>query len=144
MKIYILFCFSIVFVMILANMELSFSITVPEKTILKLHNFNDHRFDGGQPIVFVGKLTSEAGERIPSAKILIKSDGPCPEDGIIASGFTDKYGRFWIHILTKIWDESDNMIKVHAEFEGNEKSEASISDERIIVIYPSHAERCVN
>ena len=115
-----------------------------ERTILKLNDFRDFRFDGGQPIVFVGKLTSETGERIPSAKILIKSDAPCPKDGILASGFTDKYGKFWIYTITKTWNESDNVIKVHAEFEGNEKFEASISDKKSIVIYPSHGERCVN
>ena len=116
-----------------------------EATILKLPSFRDgHRFEGGNPIVFVGKLTSEADERVPFAKILIKSDALCPKDGIIASGFTDKQGRFWIYTIAKIWDESDNLIKVHAEFEGNEKFEASISNERIIVINPSHGERCEN
>ena len=129
--------------MILVNMELSFSITVPEKTILKLHNFNDHRFDGGQPIVFVGKLTTESGERIPDARILVKSDGPCPKDHIIASGNTDKHGRFWIYTLTKIWDESDNMIWVHAEFTGDENFSPSISNGQVVVVYPSHAEKCI-
>jgi len=143
MNLLIFFCF-VVISMSLLNFESSFSNLQTESTVLKLHDFTFHQFNGGQPIVFVGKLTSEAGERIPFAKILIKSDAPCPEDGIIASGFTDKHGRFWIYTITKIWDESDNLIKVHAGFEGNENFESSISDERIIVIYPSHAERCVN
>jgi len=137
------FCFTVAVVSFL-NFESAFSSFQSERTIIKLYDFRGHEFDGDQPVVFVGKLTTEAGERIKSAEILIKSDGPCPKDGIIASGFTDTYGRFWIYTITKIWDESDNMIKVRAAFLGNEKFSSSISDNQILVVYPSHAEKCEN
>jgi hypothetical protein len=116
-----------------------------EKTMLKLHDFSDTRFNGGQPIVFVGKLETWDGKPIPNAKILIKSnDTPCPNDGIIATGLTDKKGRFWIYTLTKIWDEVDNLIIVHAEFEGDENYSSSVSRNQVVVVYPSHAEKCVS
>jgi len=137
------FCFTVAIVSFL-NFEFAFSSLQHEGTILKLYDFRGYEFNGGQPVVFVGKLTTEAGERIESAEILIKSDSLCPKDGIIASGFTDKTGRFWIYTITKIWDESDNMIKVRAIFLGNEKFSPSISDNQILVVYPSHAEKCEN
>jgi len=143
MRLLSIFCLTVV-IMIFLNFELAFSSLQAERTILKIYDFRGHEFNGGQPVVFVGKLTTEAGERIKSAEILIKSDGPCPKDGIIASGFTDTNGRFWIYTITKIWDESDNMIKVRAVFLGNEKFSPSISDSQILVVYPSHAEKCEN
>jgi hypothetical protein len=113
-----------------------------EKTNLKLHDFRSHRFNGGQPIVFVGNLLSESGERVANAQILIKNDGSCPADNIIAQGTTDKDGRFWITTIAKVWNAKSNMIKVHAAFLGNEMFLPSISKEQIIVVYPSHAELC--
>ena len=62
---------------------------------------------------------------------------------IIAEGLTDKHGLFRIYTITKIWDESDNMIKIHAEFEGNENYLPSDSREYSIVVYPLHAEKCI-
>ncbi len=116
-----------------------------EKTVLKLHDFSDTKFNGGQPIVFVGKLETADGNPIPNVEIVIKSDdAPCPSDGIIAKGLTDKKGRFWIYTLTKIWDETDNMITVHAVFKGDEDYSTSISRNQIVVVYPSHAEKCVS
>ena len=76
--------------------------TEGQKTNIKLHQFYDHRFNGGQPIVFVGNLFSESGHRIPNAQILIKNDAPCPVDGVIAKGFTDKNGRFWINTIAMV------------------------------------------
>jgi len=90
-----------------------------EKTVLAFLKFETSSFDGGQPIVFSGKLTTEDGTRIPDSEILIKSDGPCPSDGIIAKGTTDKYGKFWIYTMPKKWDPTDNLIKIHAEFLGD-------------------------
>ncbi|MGI9567690.1 MAG: hypothetical protein ACR2LL_11845 [Nitrosopumilus sp.] len=115
-----------------------------EKTVLYLHKWEYATFNGGQSIVFEGKLTTESGERIPHAKIIIKNDGPCPENRIIAEGITDKKGHFWISIITKVWDESDNLIKVHAEFEGNDNFLPSVSDEHLVVIYQVNAEKCIN
>lgn len=116
-----------------------------EKTVLKLHDFSDIRFNGGQPIVFVGKLETFDGKPISNAEIIIKSNNtPCPDDGIITKGQTDKKGRFWIYTLTQIWDETDNMITVHAVFEGDESYSSSVSHDQIVVVYPSHAKKCVS
>lgn len=115
-----------------------------EETVLKLHDFSDTKFNGGQPIVFVGKLETAYGKPIANAEIIIKSDdAPCPSDGIVAKGLTDKKGRFWIYTLTKIWDETDNMITVNAIFNGDENYSPSISQGQIVVVYPLNAERCV-
>jgi len=119
-------------------------LTQGEKTILKLTTPNSLQYNGGQPIVFSGTLWTEEGERVGKVEIVIKTDGPCPTDGIITKGFTDKYGKFWIQETTKIWDESDNMITVHAEFNGNDKFLPSISNTKPVVVSPSHAEKCVN
>ena len=135
---------SIVVMLIFVNTELVFSSDGSEKTVLKFVRFEHRSFNGGGPIVFEGKLTSESGKPIKDAEILIKNDGPCPDDRVIASGMTDTHGRFWILTIAKIWDESDNLTWVHAEFSGTEKFSPSISDAQIIVVYPSHGEKCVN
>jgi len=114
-----------------------------QKTILKLHDITHPTFNGGQPIVFVGKLTDEFNNPIAKAQILIKNEGPCPENHIIGNGETDKKGRFWILTIAKIWDESDNIISVHAEFAGNENYYSSSSYTQPLVVYPSHGEKCV-
>ena len=116
----------------------------PEKTILKLHDMGTVSHNGGQPIVFSGRLDTTSGEAVSDAEILIKSDGGCPDDGIIANGTTDKNGRYWILTLTKIWDPSDNLIKIHAEFLGDEQFYPSKSQIEVVVVYPSHAEKCVS
>ncbi len=114
-----------------------------EKTVLKIHQFRELKFSGGDPVVFSGKLTTESGQAVPDAKILIKNEGPCPDDGIIGDGITDKHGNFWILILTKVWDES-NTVKAHAEFDGNYEYLPSISSIQGFVVYPSHGEKCMN
>jgi hypothetical protein len=113
-----------------------------EKTILKLHDRKAILHNGGQPIVFSGRLDTKSGEPISDAEILIKSDGPCPDDGIIAKGTTDKYGKYSIRTLTKIWDPSDNSIKIHAEFLGDERLFPSKSQIEVVVVFQSHAEKC--
>ena len=114
-----------------------------QNTKLVLHDFGlGSSWNAGEPIVFRGKLTANSSERIGNADILIKSDGPCPEDGTIAKGITNKHGKFSIFIIAKIWDESDNLIKVHAEFLGNDEFEPSKSRARSIVVYPTPGEKC--
>lgn len=125
------------------NVEPSLS-QEPIKTILTLNEFKTSTFNGGQPIVFEGKLTTPSGDRVPYAKILIKNDGPCPANHVIAEGITDKHGRFWIYTITNVWDGSDNLIKVHAEFEGNEKFLPSMSEKHIVIVYPVKADACEN
>ena len=75
----------------------------------------------------------------------IKNDGPCPEDHFIANGTTNNYGRYWIKTTSKIWDEKDNMIRIHAEFNGNEKYLPSKSiDQNIVVLPTSSTKKCLN
>lgn len=113
-----------------------------EKTSLSFFDFKTSRFDGGQPIVFSGKLLKEDGTRISNSEILVKSDNSCTPDGIIAKGMTDKYGKFWIYTMPKKWDPKDNLIKIHAEFLGSDKLVPSKSQEKVVVIFFSHAEEC--
>jgi len=107
-----------------------------EKTKLRLNDVKSTRFNGGMPIVFSGNLSTES-EFIPNAEILIIGDGPCPANGIISKGLTGKFGRYDISTEAMIWDPSDNMIKIHAEYLGNEIYLPSSSQEEVIVVYPT-------
>ena len=144
MKNYILAGFAILLVILFVNIESIFS-QEGIGTNLTLIQMKP-TFNGGQPIVFIGKLTGQGGHGIANAEIQIKSDGPCPADGVIASGFTDKNGRYRIYSITKVWDASDNFIRVQAHFAGNENYSPTISERsQIIVVYPnSTTEKCVN
>ncbi len=135
---------TILTVMLFALPEISYSISETE-TNVKLYQIKSPRFNGGQPIVFDGKLTTVDGKIIPNAEIVITSDGPCPVDGVIAIGVTDKHGRFRIYTLTQVWDPSDNLITAHAKFLGDETYSPSKSHGQPIVVYPTaNTERCVN
>ena len=115
-----------------------------EHTRLTLSTPRSHLYNGGDPIVFAGTLWGSSSGRIPNAEIIIKNDGPCPEDHIIAKGITDQKGKYKIYESAKVWDASDNQIIVHAEFAGNEKFFPSISKTRNVIVYPSHGEKCEN
>jgi len=114
-----------------------------EKTKLRLSDITTSTFNGGYPIVFSGNLSIESGEFIPNAEILIIGDGPCPSDGIITKGQTDNRGRYRMVIETMIWDPTDNMIKIHAEFLGDEFYAPSSTQDEVIVVYPNKdTKRC--
>jgi len=114
-----------------------------EKTKLRLNDITSSSFNGGQPIVFSGNLFTESGKIIADAEILIVGDGPCPSDGIIAKGLTDKRGRYHIMVETMIWDPTDNMIKAHAEYLGDEFYSPSSTQDEVIVVYPNKdTKRC--
>jgi len=115
-----------------------------QPTRLTLSTPRSHLYNGGDPIVFAGTLWGSFSGRIPNAEIIIKNDGPCPEDHIIAKGITDQKGKYKIFKIAKVWDASDNQIIVHAEFAGNEKFLPSISKTRNVIVYPSHGEKCEN
>ena len=115
-----------------------------ELSKIRLHNMRSALVDGGQPIVFVGKLTNNSGEPIHNATVSIKNDQNCPDDQIVGTGITDKTGRFNVYTISKIWNEKDNLVRFHAEFNGDEKYFASSSNDIIYVIYPSHAQKCEN
>jgi len=108
-----------------------------EKTKLRLSDITTSSFNGGDPIVFSGNLFTESGKIISGAEILIIGDGPCPTDGIIAKGLTDKRGRYRIMVETMIWDPTDNLIKIHAEYLGDEFYVPSYSQDEVIVVYPN-------
>jgi len=107
-----------------------------EKTKLRLNDIPTSIFNGGMTIVFSGNL-STGSEFIPNAEILIVGDGPCPANGIISKGLTSKFGRYHIFTETMIWDPFDNMIKIHAEYLGNEIYLPSSSQIELIVVYPT-------
>ena len=114
-----------------------------EKTKLRFNDITTSSFNGGATIGLSGNLSTESGEFIPNAEILIIGDGPCPSDGIIEKGLTDKRGRYRIYIETMIWDPTDNMIKIHAEYFGDEFYEPSYSQDEVIVVYPNKdTKRC--
>ncbi|MDH3677681.1 MAG: hypothetical protein OEQ12_05190 [Nitrosopumilus sp.] len=113
-----------------------------EKSILTIVKLRQPRFNEGQPIVFEGKLTDQLGNQIPNAPILIKSDGPCPSNHIIAQGITDKNGRYKIFTKALLWDESDGLITIFAEFPGNVTFEQSVSDSQLVVVYSVKGEKC--
>ena len=144
MKNYILAGFAILIVILFVNIESIFSQEGIGTNLILIQM--KPTFNGGQPIVFIGKLTGQGGHGIANAEIQIKSDGPCPADGVIASGFTDKNGRYRIYSITKVWDASDNFIRVQAHFAGNEIYSPTISERsQIIIVYPtSTTEKCVN
>lgn len=128
---------------LILNVSTSFSEeTEPSK--IKLHKMRSSIIDGGQPLVFVGKFTTDSGKPIYNATIIIKNDQNCPDDQIIGQGITDKGGKFSVYTMPKIWNEKDNRVTFHAEFNGDEKYSASVSENRMYVIYPEHAQKCEN
>ena len=128
---------------LILNVSTSFSEeTEPSK--IKLHKMRSSIIDGGQPLVFVGKFTTDSGKAIYNATIIIKNDQNCPDEQIIGLGTTDKGGKFSVYTMPKIWNEKDNRVTFHAEFNGDEKYSASVSENRMYVIYPEHAQKCEN
>jgi hypothetical protein len=116
---------------------------IKKQTILAMADFRQPRFNEGAPIGFVGKLTDHLGNPVPNAPILIKSDGTCPSNHIIAQGITDQFGRYKIFTTALLWDESDNLITTTAEFPGNNSFEKSVSDSQLVVVYPVRGEKCL-
>lgn len=139
--------FVIIAIVALSILILNVSTSFSEETELskiKLHKMRSSIIDGGQPLVFVGKFTTDSGKPIYNATIIIKNDQNCPDDQIIGQGITDKGGKFSVYTMPKIWNEKDNRVTFHAEFNGDEKYSASVSENRMYVIYPEHAQKCEN
>jgi len=116
---------------------------VRNQTILAMVDLRQPRFNEGQPIVFEGKLTDYSGNPISHATILIRSDGSCPANQIIAQGTTDKHGRYKIPTKALLWDERDGLITTHAEFVGSESFEQSVSDPQLVVVYSVNGKKCI-
>jgi hypothetical protein len=116
---------------------------IKNQSILTMVDFRENRFNEGQPVVFQGKLTDYSGNPISNVPILIRSDGPCPANQIIAQGITDKHGRYKIYTITLLWNEKDGFITTFAEFPGTESFEQSISDIQSVVVYPVKGEKCI-
>ena len=113
------------------------------QSILTMTGFRENRFNEGQPVVFGGKLTDYFGHPISQVPILIRSDGPCPSNQIIAQGITDKHGRYKIYTKTLLWNEKDGIITTFAEFPGTESFEQSVSDTQSVVVYAVKGEKCI-
>ena len=111
---------------------------------IRLHQMRSVMVDEGQPLVFVGKLTNNSGEPIHNATVSIKNDQNCPSNQIVGVGITDKTGRFYVYTMSEIWNEKDNVVRFHAEFNGDDRYLASISNDIVYVIYPSLAQKCEN
>lgn len=94
-----------------------------DHALLAMADFRQPRFNDGQPIVFEGKLTDYSENPIPHVPVLIKSDGPCPANQMIAQGITDKHGRYKISTKALLWDKHDGLITTFAEFPGSESFE---------------------
>ena len=125
------------------EIKYSSEIKIKKNTNLDLVKFRNSIFNEGSPIVFEGKLTDSFGNFIPNAPILIKGDGPCPANHIIAQGVTDKHGRFKIYTHTQLWGEKDGLITTHAEFPGTNEFESSFSDNQLVVVYAVNGEKCI-
>ena len=128
---------------LILNVSTSFS-EETESSKIKLHKMRSSIIDGGQPLVFVGKFTTDSGKPIYNATIIIKNDQNCPNDQIVGLGITDKRGKFSVYTISKVWNEKDNRVTFHAEFNGDEKYSTSVSENRMYVIYPEHAQKCEN
>lgn len=133
----------IVISLIIVNVNQSFSDQL-ESTEIKLHKMRTSFIDGGQPLVFVGKLTTDSGRPIHNASIIIKNNQSCPEDQIVGTGTTGKRGEFNIYTTPQVWNSKDSRITFHAEFSGNEKYSNAISENRTYVIFPMFAQTCGN
>ncbi|HUT06743.1 MAG TPA: hypothetical protein VMW74_08680 [Nitrosopumilaceae archaeon] len=116
---------------------------IKNQSILAMADFKTTSFNEGQPIVFEGKITDYSGNPIPHVPILIRSDGPCPANQIIAQGITDKHGRYKILTKALLWDEHDGLITTFAEFPGSESFEQSVSDPQLVVVYSIKGEKCI-
>ena len=116
---------------------------IKNQTILAMSDIMHPRFNEGQPIVFEGKLTDYFGNPISHVPILIRSDGPCPVNHIIAQGITDKHGGYKIVTKSILWDEQDGLITTFAEFSGNANFKRSVSDPQLVVVYPIKGEKCI-
>ena len=125
------------------NKEIFLEPEVKNPTILAMVDLRHPRFNEGQPIVFEGKLTDYSGNPISYVPILIKSDGPCPANQIIAQGITDKHGRYKIPTKAILWDEHDGLITTFAEFPGSESFQQSVSDPQLVVVYSVKGEKCI-
>lgn len=110
------------------------------KTVLKLNKIN--KINGVTPTVFSGTLLTESGHRIVNEKILIKSFEDCPANNIIAEGKTDKNGKFLITNNLLVWSNNKNIMKIYAEFLGNEQNEQSSSRQYNIVISHGNGQNC--
>lgn len=112
-----------------------------ETTVLRLFDMKNP-FNEGDPIVFVGKLTTKSGVPLPNSKITIVHDGPCTPK-TIGEGKTDKTGRFWILATAKIWDKGDNLVKTHAVYVGEGRFLSSTSEYKMIVVLPVQSKNCL-
>lgn len=111
-----------------------------QSTVLRLFEVG-RPVNEGDPLVFVGKLSTKDGVPIRGGKITITHDGTCANK-TIGYGTTDKSGRFWILTTAKIWDHRDGMVRAQAEFSGQKGLHGSISESEIVRVYPVQNKLC--
>jgi len=136
---------TILTIIVISSLILNVNVVFSEQTEvskIRLHKMRTSLVNGGQPLVFVGKLTNDVGDPIANATVFIKNNQNCPVNQIIGIGITDDIGSFHVYTISKIWNEKNNLVKFHAEFNGNGRYLASVSNDLIYVIYPSHAQKC--
>ena len=111
-------------------------------TELRLFPWRSIQVNAGYDIAFSGTLKDSSGNPIPHAEILIRVDGVCPDDGIIANGTTDAKGRYFIMTEAMHWDP-DGLVRANAVFSGDAKHSPSESRGQLIVVFPSaHGKSC--
>ena len=111
-------------------------------TEIRLFQWRSIQVNAGYDIAFSGNLNDNSGNPIPHAEILIRIDGVCPEDGIIARGITDSKGRYFIMTEAMHWDP-DGLVRANAVFSGDAKHSPSESRDQLIVVFPSaHGKSC--
>ncbi len=111
-------------------------------TEIRLFQWRSIQVNAGYDIAFSGNLKDSSGNPIPHAEILIRVDGVCPDDGLIASGITDAKGRYFIMTEAMHWDP-DGLVRANAVFFGDTKYSPSESRDQLIVVFPSaHGKSC--
>ena len=111
-------------------------------TELRLFQWRSIQVNAGYDIAFSGTLKDISGNPIPHAEILIRIDGVCPDDGIIASGITDSKGRYFIMTEAMHWDP-DGLVRANAVFSGDIYHSPSESRGQLIVVFSSaHGKSC--
>jgi len=116
---------------------------IKKSTVLTIVHFRQPRFNEGSPVVFEGKLTDYLGNPISGGSIVIKGDGPCPSNHIIAKGVTNKQGGYKINTITRLWDEKDGLISTFAEFSGTVDLKQSVSESQLVIVYKVKGEKCL-
>jgi small-conductance mechanosensitive channel len=109
------------------------AIQKPTNTVLFLNAPSDHVIRGSS-IVITGNLVEETSGNPVSDMTVKIFDKDIGGDDQMASGITEKDGRFNIEWIAKKMDPSDNTVEIYAKFEGNDNYLKSESKKYIIIV----------